>query len=89
MCKSDGAKLISMVFNMTIKFEKYWKSTIMMNMIMYVGFVLDPQCKIKSIAFWLKKYKGIECGNRIEVKVRLRLNRWIEQYHKFHGLGHE
>ena len=56
-------------------------------MIVYVAFVLDPRYKITALSYWLKMCKGDECGDRIEVNVRLLMNRLIEQYHKFYGLG--
>jgi hypothetical protein len=59
----------------------------MINLMLYVGFVLDPRNKIKALVFWLRKCNGPMWADQIEAKVRDLLNRLIEQYNKFHGWG--
>jgi len=69
------------------KYEKYWGTMDMINLMLYVGFVLDPCNKIKALVFWLRKCNGPMWVDQIEAKVRDLLNRLIEQYNKFHGRG--
>ena len=78
MGQSEDDMLMKMASTMKLKFDKYWGKTDRMNMIVYVAFVLDPRYKITVLSYWLKRCKGDECGNRIEVNVRLLMNRLIE-----------
>jgi hypothetical protein len=54
------------------------------NLMLYVGFVIDPHNKIKVLVFWLRKCNGLVWADQIEAKVRDLLNRLIRQYNKFH-----
>jgi hypothetical protein len=56
----------------------------MINLLLYVGFVLDPRNKINALVFWLGKCNGLVWTDQIEAKVRDLLNRLIGQYNKFH-----
>jgi hypothetical protein len=42
----------------------------MINLMLYVGFVLDPRNKIKALVFWLRKCNGPMWVDQIEAKVR-------------------
>jgi len=67
------------------KYEKYWGTMDMINLMLYVGFVLDPRNKIKALVFWSRKCNGPMWADQIESKVRDLLNRLIGQYNKFRG----
>jgi hypothetical protein len=56
----------SMNFNMKHKCEKYWGTMDMINLMLYVGFVLDPRNKIKALVFVLveKMQWACVCGGR-------------------------
>jgi hypothetical protein len=86
-CLSEDQVLSSVSFSMKQKYEKYWGTMDMINLMLYVGFVLDPRNKMKALVFWLKKCNGPMWADQIEAKVRDLLNRLIEQYNKFHGRG--
>jgi hypothetical protein len=84
-CLSEDQVLSSVSFSMKQKYEKYWGTMDMINLMLYVGFVLDPRNKIKALVFWSRKCNGPMWADQIESKVRDLLNRLIGQYNKFRG----
>lgn len=55
-----------MSINLKNKYDKYWGSTYMFDLMIYVAFMLDLLHKIMSKKFWLKMYKEKEFTNKIE-----------------------
>jgi len=84
-CLSSSHIMSTMGINMRSKFEKYWGNIDMINLMLYIAFVIDPRYKMKGLVFWLKICNGPEWADQIEAKVRNLLKRLIEQYNKFHG----
>ncbi|KAF5443414.1 hypothetical protein F2P56_035970 [Juglans regia] len=53
-CVEEPHNLKTMAFNMKSKFEKYWENLENMNLLLYVGLVLDPRYKMHGLAFCLE-----------------------------------
>ncbi|XP_059453457.1 zinc finger BED domain-containing protein RICESLEEPER 1-like [Corylus avellana] len=82
---SDNPILSSVSFDMKIKYDKYWETAEMINLLLYVAFVLDPRYKMKGLVFWLKRCNDADWAKFIYDSVDALLNRLWDQYNLFHG----
>lgn len=50
-CVSDGPIMSAMTTNMKSKYEKYWRTMNMINLMLYAAFILNPCFKMKALVF--------------------------------------
>jgi len=74
-CLSEYQVLSSVSFSMKQKYEKYWGIMDMINLILYVGFVIGPHNEIKALVFWSRKCSGPVWADQIKQKMKDILNR--------------
>lgn len=59
------------IYNMKNKYNKNWGSIDRFNLIIYLIFMLDPQYKMITMKFQLKKCKGDDLVDMIDITVKL------------------
>jgi hypothetical protein len=57
----------------------------MVNLLLYVAFVLDPRSKLKGLVFWLRRCNDVDWAKYIKDSVDSLLSRLWDQYNLFHG----
>ncbi|CAA0820412.1 Unknown protein [Striga hermonthica] len=85
MC-CDDIDLVAMARKMKEKFDKYWVDVEKFNMILYVGFMLDPRHKFGVLHYYLKSMYGSARGEEIANLAKSALYEIFDEYKKNSGL---
>ncbi|KAK6128784.1 hypothetical protein DH2020_037490 [Rehmannia glutinosa] len=83
--KSDDDDLVDMTSRMKSKFDKYWGSIEKFNMMLYIGFMLDPRHKFGFLQYYLKNMYGSERGDQVSKLARNVLYEVFAEYKKMYS----
>ena len=65
----------SMVIEVKKIYDKYWRSTDNINLMLFVVVVLNPRYRLKYVKFWFREWYGKDKGDVMSSKVRDALKR--------------
>ena len=65
-----------MVIEVKKIYDKYWRSTNNINLMLFVVVVLNPRYRLKYVKFWFREWYGKDKGDVMSSKVRDALKRF-------------
>lgn len=74
-----------MARQMKAKFDKYWGDIDKMNMMIYLGVILDPNLKLLGVKMTLCNIYGDEKGERMAGKIKNFVYDLFEEYKRIYG----